>query len=448
MRRVLPAGAAAGLAARRRPGAAAARSRCRRPGGGAASPPGAAPRSCAGPPPVRGAAPRRAARACCPRALRRRLAAPRPAALTRSTPWVARAARRRGPRAGGDGRSAAARASPPRRARSRRAGAGGGHAGARAGHRRARRGRRAAGAPARAAPPTGAARLAARRSAQEDRERQPGGELAGHAAAQRQRDVEAGTRAASRRHGWQWETWRARRRWSRTPEVRVAGVGDDALDAQAARAGRELVVLLAEPLARAEQRALHGGAAHAHALADVLVAAALELAHDEDLVVRLGQAAERAAQQVEVLLGVHGRLRARRGRREAPVVGGGEAVVGVEGDLLGAPPAAVRVDAGVLGDLVDPGLEGDRALGLAHPPQRGDEHLLGDVLRAAVVLDHAVAVRGDPALIARVEDLEGAIVAAAHRAHQLVVRRAVLPVRSSTGADGIPIASTVSPASP
>jgi hypothetical protein len=36
---------------------------------------------------------------------------------------------------------------------------------------------------------------------------------------------------------------------------------------------------------------------------------------------------------------------------EAAVVGGGEALVGVVGDLLGALGAAELVDAGVLGDL-------------------------------------------------------------------------------------------------
>ena len=74
--------------------------------------------------------------------------------------------------------------------------------------------------------------------------------------------------------------------------------------------------------------------------------------------------------------------------------------LGVVGDLLGAAGAAERVDARVLGDLVDPGLEGDRPLGLAHAAQRGDEDLLRDVLGAAVVLDHAEHVGVDAALVA------------------------------------------------
>ena len=196
----------------------------------------------------------------------------------------------------------------------------------------------------------------------------------------------------------------------------VPDVRDGGLHAHAALAGGELVVLLAQPLAGAEQRALDGGAAHAHPLADVLVAAALELAHHEDLVVALRQAAERAPQVVEVLLGAERVVRLGPVGDEPAVVGGRQPVVGVEGDLLGAPAAPVRVDAGVLGDLVDPRLERDRPLGLAHAPQGGDEDLLRDVLRPAVVLDHAVDVGGDAALVAGVEHLERPVVATPHGA--------------------------------
>ena len=48
--------------------------------------------------------------------------------------------------------------------------------------------------------------------------------------------------------------------------------------------GDQLVVLLGEAPAGAEQRRLDGRTAHAQALADLAVAQALELAHDEDLV--------------------------------------------------------------------------------------------------------------------------------------------------------------------
>ncbi len=233
----------------------------------------------------------------------------------------------------------------------------------------------------------------------------------------------ASTPAATawRRQGWQWATWRARRRVSRAPRRPLDGGRDDRLDAQAALAGGELVVLLGQPPAGAEERALDGRAAHAHPLADLAVGEALELAQDEDLVVGVRQAAERAAQVVELLLGGDRDVRHRLGGDEAAVVGGREALVGVEGDLLGALGAAELVDAGVLGDLVDPRLERDRALGLAHAAQRGDEDLLRDVLRALVVLDHPVHVRVDAAVVALVERLEGAVVAAAHLSDQLVV---------------------------
>ena len=57
------------------------------------------------------------------------------------------------------------------------------------------------------------------------------------------------------------------------------------------------------------------GAAEAQALADLAVGEALELAHDEDLVVGVRQAAERAAEVVELLLGVDRGVRASAHRR-------------------------------------------------------------------------------------------------------------------------------------
>ena len=202
------------------------------------------------------------------------------------------------------------------------------------------------------------------------------------------------------------------RRWSRAPRVPAAARGDDRLDAAAALAADELGVLLGEPAARAEERGLDRRPAHAEPLADLAVAEALELAHDEDLVVGLGEAAEGAAQVVERHLLVD-RDVGRRGRRdEAAVVAGREPLVGVVGDLLGAPGAPELVDAGVLGDLVDPRLERDRPVGLAHAAQRRHEDVLRDVLGAGVVVDHAVDVGGDPPVVALVESLERAVVAA------------------------------------
>ena len=257
--------------------------------------------------------------------------------------------------------------------------------------------------------------------------------------------------AAMRRHGWQWATWRARRRESRTPTAPAPRGRDDRLDAQAARAGDELVVLLGQALARPEQGALDGRARQAEAVADLAVGKTLELAQDEDLVMHVRQAAERAAQARDVLLGSDGLDGSGAGADELAVVVGRQAFVGVVGDLLGTPAAAERVDARVLGDLVDPRLEGDRPLGLAHAPQGGDEDLLGDVLGAAVVLDHAVDVGGDPPLVAAVERLERAVVPAAYPRDQLLVRRTVDRRRfdgleqSPTLHPGFPAVSTRAP---
>ena len=140
--------------------------------------------------------------------------------------------------------------------------------------------------------------------------------------------------SASRRHGWQCDRWRARRRESRVAQAGAGGRGDQALDPHAARAADEVVVLLGQAPARAEQRALDGRAAHAHPVADLAVGEAFELAQDEDLVVRVGQAAERAAQVVELLLGRDGVVGRRVGADEPAVVARGEAVVG----LVARPP--------------------------------------------------------------------------------------------------------------
>jgi hypothetical protein len=97
------------------------------------------------------------------------------------------------------------------------------------------------------------------------------------------------------------------------------------------------------------------------------------------------------------------------------------AAVGVVGDLLAALGAPEGVDARVLGDLVDPRLEGDRRLGGAHAPQSRHEDVLRDVLGAAVVVDHAVDVGPDPPLIAVVELLEGSVIAGAGGGDQRLV---------------------------
>jgi hypothetical protein len=205
------------------------------------------------------------------------------------------------------------------------------------------------------------------------------------------------------------------------PGAAPARAVDDLLDAAAALAADELLVLLAQPSPGAEERALDAWPAHAEALADLAVREALELAHDEDLVVGLREPAEGPAEVVERELRVDRRVR-RHGRAgEAPVVVRAERVVGVERDLVRVARPPPRVDAGVLRDLVDPRLEDDLRLGLAHAAQRRHEDLLRDVLGAPVVADHAAHVGGDPCLVAHIERLERAIVAGAHAGDEIQI---------------------------
>ena len=267
---------------------------------------------------------------------------------------------------------------------------------------------------------------AAAAAAQQQREREQRGDLLHRALAQRpagdQRLVDAGGERLAAARLAVGDVARQAARVARA-ETAARGGRDDRLDPQAALAGGELVVLLREPAAGAEERALDGGAAHAHPLADLAIGEALELAQDEDLVMGLGEPAERADHVVELLLGGERGVRHRLGRDQAAVVGRGEALVGVEGDLLRALGPAELVDARVLGDLVDPRLERDRALRRAHAAQRGHEDLLRDVLGALMVLDHAVDVRVDAAVVALVERLEGTVVPTPDARDERVVAR-------------------------
>ena len=227
------------------------------------------------------------------------------------------------------------------------------------------------------------------------------------------------------RQGWQWARWRASWRRSRSPRRRSrlrrgrSSISD--LDLLAAPAAGQLVVLLAELAAGPEQGALDHLARHAEPVADLVVGEALELAHDEQLVVALGQAAEGAAQVVErcLLSTAAGGRRARsRAARARPRRSSSSAL---ERHLARRGDAAELVDAGVLGDLVDPRLERDRLVARAQPAQRRDEHLLGDVLGAAVVAHQAEDEGADPVAVAGVQLLERPVVAVARGGDQLVL---------------------------
>jgi hypothetical protein len=79
------------------------------------------------------------------------------------------------------------------------------------------------------------------------------------------------------------------------------------------------------------------------------------------------------------------------------------------------------IDTGVLGYLVDPGLERDRLISVAQAAQSGDEHLLGDILSATMV-GHPAADEGrDPLSITGVELLEGAVVPVSGSDDQLLL---------------------------
>jgi hypothetical protein len=200
----------------------------------------------------------------------------------------------------------------------------------------------------------------------------------------------------------------------------LGGRGDRRLYALAAPSAAKLVVFGGEAAAGAEEGALHGRPAHAHALADLPVGQSLQLAQHEDPVVRRRETAEGAAQIAELLPRIRGDIGPRPARDESHLIRRRERVR-VVGQLFGPLGAPELVDAGVARDLIDPGLEGDRALGLPHPTQRGDEHLLGDVLRPRVVADHAVHVGADPAPVPVVEVLERAVVTHSDGGHEILV---------------------------
>ena len=221
--------------------------------------------------------------------------------------------------------------------------------------------------------------------------------------------------SAWRRHGWQCATWRARRRVSRAPRRPLVAVA--MIDWMRRQRWPEASSSYSSDSRRRARKSVlsTAGRLMPMRLADLAVGEAFELAQHEDLVVGVRQPAERADSWSSCCLAASAMLGHRLGRDEAPVVGGREALVGVEGDLLRALGAAELVDARVLRDLVHPRLERDRALGGAHAPQGRDEDLLRHVLSALVVLDHPVHVRVDTAVVALVERLEGPVVATAHR---------------------------------
>ena len=179
-------------------------------------------------------------------------------------------------------------------------------------------------------------------------------------------------------------------------------------------------VLALEPPAGAEQRALHRRLGELEPLGDLPVGEPLELAQHENPCVDVGQLVEGAAQVLEALLLDQHRV-GPGGARQPDAVGLAEPLVLIDRDLLGSARAAPVVDSRVAGDLEDPRLEGDLGVGRAHPPQRREERVLGDVLGTGRVAHHPPHVGGDPRPIAAVQLLEGDVVARSDRFHEVAI---------------------------
>jgi len=206
--------------------------------------------------------------------------------------------------------------------------------------------------------------------------------------------------------------------------------GDDCLDLLAPSSAGKLVVLLPKAPASTEQHALHDGLRDAHALTDLVIGATLELSQHDHPVVALGQTAERAPEIVEPLLALEGDVgRGRKRVQSAPV----RVSIKFERHLLDAAGTAGLVDAGVLGDLIDPRLECDRLRAGAQAPQRRDENLLDDVLGTAVIPDHPEHISADPPPVAGVELLERTVTAASGRVDELVLAARRYGVRRPQG---------------
>ena len=218
-------------------------------------------------------------------------------------------------------------------------------------------------------------------------------------------------------------TWREIERLVPRRRRRPRSRRDQRLRAPAALAGRDLVVFVLEAAARPEQHALDRRAREVRCGWRSPRRRGPRAPSGPDLVLRRRQAAERlrkrvacprAARPPRAWLAVACEMR--------PSSCGVKSSESIE-TSCGAPLPAELVDAGVLGDLVDPGLEGDLAVGRPQAAQRGDEGLLDDVLGAAVVGDDAAHVGGDPVAVAPEERLERLVAACAGGGDELLVRR-------------------------
>src|SRR5437588_6850299 len=179
---------------------------------------------------------------------------------------------------------------------------------------------------------------------------------------------------------------------------------------------RDVVVLLAEPAACAQQRALDHRKRHSGAGGEFRIRESLQLAKHDDRMLPLGEPAERPVQGIELLALLEAAIWRRRHRDEMLTV------ATLDRNFPGPLNAPELVDAGVLRDLVDPGFERDRAIARAHPAEGRDEDVLSYVLRAAMVPDHSEHVREDATAIALVELPKSALIAVSRSIHQMRLR--------------------------
>ena len=160
-------------------------------------------------------------------------------------------------------------------------------------------------------------------------------------------------------------------------------------------AGDPFLELLAQGAARAEDQGLDRAHGDVEDLGDLVVAAALELAHHERGALVEGEVAERSAD----VLG---------GERVFLDDGLGELVL--EDDLARAPlRLAEALAADVVRDRDQPVLRGARAFALLHRAVRVEEGRLRDVLGVGLVAQHDERVAVDVSRVLAVEPLEVAV---------------------------------------
>jgi hypothetical protein len=137
--------------------------------------------------------------------------------------------------------------------------------------------------------------------------------------------------------------------------------------------------------------------------------------------VNVGELVEGALEVVEALLGDQRGVGRTLEPDQPGAVGRPQPLIGVHRHLDRVAVAPVRVDRRVAGDLVDPRLEVDLGVRLAHAAQRREERLLRHVLAAGGVVQHRADEPRDARLVAPVKLLEGGVVTGPNRSDEFGV---------------------------